>query len=173
MHTFAKSAPDVSHLFSAEKNANNAKKSDFSCTGSEFLTIAPVLQRYFDRVVKARGELMPYVLSFLAVLEVVILLTAVRSGEVTAEQLTAAILKHLQLYVLAYGRDMVRPKHHYALHLGPQLLWFGFLLATFIHERKHRLVTRYGKDRKNLKNFEAGSIEEICCHQLFEMSTLR
>lgn len=168
-HVFPKSAPGVKHLFSDAANTNNAKKGSFSCTGSEFITIAPVLHRYFDRVVRARGQLMPYVLSFLAVLEVVILLTAVRSGCVTADELTAAIIHHLELYVAAYGPDCTRPKHHYALHLGPLLRFFKFLLATFTHERKHRLIMRYGKDRKNLRSFEAGTIEEICCHQIFEM----
>lgn len=169
MHTFPKSAPGIAHCFTDEHNSTNSKKGSFTSTGSEFLTIAPVLHRYFDRVVRARGQLMPYVLSFIAVLEVVILLNAVRSGCVSAPELAAAVQNHLLLYVAAYGDNMTRPKHHYSQHLGPQLLLCGFLLATFVHERKHRLVTRYGRDRKNLMSFEAGSIEEICCHQIFEM----
>ena len=41
---------------------------------------------------------------------------------------------------------------------------------TFTHERKHRLVTRYTRDRRNLKNWDSGAIEEITCHQLWELS---
>ncbi len=54
--TFPKSCPNVAHLFTAEKNANNYKTGKLSCTGSEFLTMVPVIHRCFDNVVKARGE---------------------------------------------------------------------------------------------------------------------
>jgi len=46
---------------------------------------------------------------------------------------------------------------------------FGFLLATFTHERKHRLVTRYTRDRKNLSTWDLGAIEDITCHQMWEL----
>jgi hypothetical protein len=128
------------------------------------------IYRYFDRIVSRRGELMPYVRSFMAVLTVVMLLTSLKTGTVSGEELSTAITLHLQLYKLAYGDEAFRPKHHYSLHLGPMLLKFKCLLATFTQERKHRLVTRYGRDRKNLKNFEAGAIEEITCHQVWELS---
>ena len=62
----------------------------------------------------------------------------------------------------------MRPKHHYALHLPDMLRRFGFLLSTFTQERKHRIVKRYTKDRKNLKNWDLGVIEDITCHQIWE-----
>ena len=46
----------------------------------------------------------------------------------------------------------------------------GLPLMTFTHERKHRLVTRYMRDRNNLRSWDAGAIEEITCHSLFELS---
>ena len=45
---------------------------------------------------------------------------------------------------------------------------FGFLLSTFTHERKHRVVKRYTRDRRNLKSWNLGAIEDITCHQLWE-----
>ena len=42
-----------------------------------------------------------------------------------------------------YGRDKMRPKHHYAAHLPEQYRRFGFLVSCLTHERKHRLVKRY------------------------------
>lgn len=168
--TYPKSAPSLAHLFTPAANANNARKGSFSCTGSEFLTLAPVLHRYFDRVVSARGECMKYVRSMVAVLQVVVLLTAVRSSTVSASELSNAILAHLLAYKAAYGDAAFRPKHHYALHLGPQLQKFGFLLATFVHERKHRLITRYTRDRKNLSSWTKGAIEEITAHQVWQVN---
>ena len=46
---------------------------------------------------------------------------------------------------------------------------FGYLLASFVHERKHRLVNRYGRDRRNAKAFDGGMIEDITCHKLWEL----
>jgi hypothetical protein len=168
--TFPKSAPGVGHLFADEKNKNNYSKKSFTCTGSEFLTLAPIMHRYFERVVKPRGEQLDKVNSMLAVLSVVMLLTSLKTGTVTAEHLNTAIVTHLALFLVAWGEQYVRPKHHYSIHLGPMLKWFGFLLATFTHERKHRLVTRYCRDRKNLANWDMSAIEEITCHQVWQLS---
>ena len=56
------------------------------------------------------------------------------------------------------------------LHLPDMLSRFGTLLSTFTHERKHRLVIRYSKDRHSLVNWELGALEEITCHQIWEMT---
>ena len=166
---FPKNAPALGHLFTKAANANNAKNGTFSCTGSEFLTLAPVLLRYFKKVVLPRGQFLDHVKSMIAALEVIIMLQAVKTGTVQPTALHKKIKEHLDLYKKCYGAVKMRPKHHYALHLPGQLALHGFLLATFTHERKHRLVTRYTRDRKNLRNWDAGSIEEITCHQLWEL----
>ena len=105
----------------------------------------------------------------LACLPVVLLLMAVRTGEVSAPELFEAVSLHLRLYQACYGDSCMRPKHHYALHLPDMLRRFGFLLATFTHERKHRLVMRYTRDRSNLKSWDLGAIEDITCHQVWEL----
>ncbi len=76
----------------------------------------------------------------IAVLQVVVLLLDLQAGTVSAGALTTVIKNHLGLYEIAYGDSAVRPKHHFALHLGPMLRRFPFLLSTFVHERKHRVV---------------------------------
>ena len=111
----------------------------------------------------------PHVDSMIAVLVVVMLLQSCRTGQVTADELMSAIVAHLVLCMAAYGPEFFRPKHHYALHLPDMLRRFGCLLSTFVQERKHRLVTRYGRDRRSRKSFETGVIEDITCHQLWEL----
>ena len=167
--SFPKAMPTVSRLFNPSANVNNARKGSFTCTGSEFMTLTPVLHRYFDRVVRARGQLTAHVESMLACLSVVMLLMAVRTGEVSASELFEAVSLHLRLYQACYGDICMRPKHHYALHLPDMLRRFGFLLATFTHERKHRLVMRYTRGRSNLKSWDLGAIEDITCHQVWEL----
>ena len=156
------------HLFSADSNRNNYKKGSFTCTATEFLALTPVLHRYFTRVVAQRGQRMSFVQSMLAVLTVVMMLQSVKTGTITSDMLFVAIVAHLTLYKDAYGENEMRPKHHYALHLPEMLYTFGFLLSTFTHERKHRIVKRYTRGRQNLKNWALGAIEEITCHQIWE-----
>ena len=165
-----KSAPLLDHLFTAAANKNNFKNGSCSCTGSEFLTLAPILSRYLRNVVLPRNEHVQNVESMLAVPDVLELIQAVKTGTVHHKELKAAFVKHLQLYKACYGADAFRPKHHYALHFAIMLHKHGLLLMTFTHERKHRLVTRYTRDRKNLRSWDAGAIEEITCHSLFELS---
>ena len=166
--TFPKATPKLDHLFRPAANLNNSRKGTFACTGSEFLTLAPVLKRYVGNVIIPRGQFVAHAESMLAVLKVVELLQALKTGTVDHGDLHEAIVEHLRLYKSCYGSKKMRPKHHYALHLPDMLRRHGFLLMTFTHERKHRLVTRYTRDRKNLRNWDSGAIEEITCHQIWE-----
>ena len=160
----------MTNMFSDKANENNLKKGSCSCTGSEFLTITPVLHRWFSNVVRPREqEFAPYVESMVAALNVIMLLQACRTGQVSADELRTAIFTHLVLCMAAHGPDFFRPKHHYAMHLPEMLARFGYLLSTFVQERKHRLVTRYARDRRTLQSFETGVIEDITCHQLWEL----
>ena len=43
------------------------------------------------------------------------------------------------------------------------------MLSTFLQERKHRVVKKYTRDRRNLTNWDLGAIEEVTCHQLWEL----
>ena len=157
-------------LFSEAPARNNLRKGTFTASASEFLTLLPILLRYLLAVCLKRGECMPQVESMIAVLLVVELLLAVRTGAVDPDQLYTAILKHLNLFKAAYGTGPCRPKHHYVIHLSACLRRFRTLLHTLVQERKHRLVLRYGRDRDSLKNWELGALEEITCHQVWEMS---
>ena len=158
----------IDRLFSDTASHNNLKKGAFGSTASEFLTIAPVLLVYFVRVCSQRHasnpDLLKYVLSMIAVLEIVLLCNAIKFGSTTSGELHAAITAHFQLFVDAYGRGKAKPKHHYGLHLGRMLAWFGVLVGTLTHERKHRVIKRNTRNRDNLRNWNLGSV-----HQLFEL----
>ena len=168
--TLPKSAPDIMCLFTDSAITNNNKNGKFSCSGSQCITLVPILHRYLKLVVLPRGEHVAHVKSMLAVLDVIMLLMSLKTGTVSAGELGEAIMNHLIQFKAVYGDNKVRPKHHYSTHLPDMLDLFGFLLATFTHERKHRLITRYCRDRKNLSNWDCSAIEEITCHQIWELA---
>jgi hypothetical protein len=49
-------------------------------------------------------------------------------------------------------------------------LYIRYLLSTLTHERKHRAAKRYSRGRVNLQNFELNVLEEMTCHNLWELS---
>lgn len=161
----------VNQLFSVSANKNNVRRGTFSSGASEFLSLAPILKRYFKHVVLPKGEMQPHVKSFLAVLDVVDILQACKKGTESKDGLANAIKKHLDLFVLAWGRSSMRPKYHYVLHLPNQLELHGLLLTTFVHERKHKVVKRYCSNRVNLKSWERGTMEECTVHFMHEMAS--
>ena len=167
--TLPKASPTIVRLFSESANKNNLRKASFTCSGSEFLTLAPIALRYFERVVVPRNQCQKSVASLVAVLQVVSVLINLKTCKVSSETLTRTITHHLALFKEAYGDGAVRFKHHCALHLGPMLGRFPFLMSTFVHERKHRVVKKYTRDRRNLQSWDLGAIEEVTCHQLWEL----
>jgi hypothetical protein len=162
--------PAVLQLLTPIPARNNVKKGSFTASASEVLTLVPILLRYLMCVCMARGECMAHVNSLIAVLLVVELLQAVRTGAINPTQLRDAIEKHLNLFKDAYGTEFCRPKHHYVLHLPDILYRFGVLLHTLVQERRHRLVLRYGRDRDTLLNWDLGCLEEVTCHHIWELS---
>jgi hypothetical protein len=159
----------VTHLFTEAKARSHYNAHSFSSTGSEMVTMVPVLVRYFQHVVLPRGRLTRHVESCLACLNVVVLLLATRLCVVAPDELRDAILLHLTLFLEVYHADHVRPKHHYAMHLPSMLARFGVLLTTFVNERKHRIVKQYSRDRCNLQSWELGAFEDVTVHQLWEL----
>ena len=92
-----------------------------------------------------------------------------KCNKTSPDKLAEAIKKHFDLFVEAYGKEKIRPKNHYLLHLPDMLAEFGTLIMTFVHERKHRAVKRYTQYRCNLRSWSASVIEEISCHNAWEL----
>ena len=107
------------------------------CSASEQLALAPVLRRFLEAMCRTTGE-MAAVRSAILLCDVVELLLATRTDSTTPAALEAAILRHSEAHLAAYGADVWKPKMHYALHLGPMWQKFGCLLACFALERKHK-----------------------------------
>jgi len=107
----------------------------------------------------------------LAVLEVVSLLQSCKvENEVSPDELEAAIKKHLDCFISAYGEAEIRPKHHYSMHLPDMLRRFGVLVSTFTHERKHRAVKRYSRVRTSSQSFDVAVLEDVTAHNIWELT---
>ena len=161
-------------MFDAAHASRFLATGDFASTASEFLSLAPLMNRFLKRVVTlqvAGTHLEEHVACMTAVLDVLDILQACKiKGAVCPNALQIAIKGHLVLYKRVYGESSMRVKHHYALHLAVIFRRWEFLIGTFTHERKHRAVKRYGRGRTNLSKYETSVLEEVTCHNMWELS---
>ena len=171
--TLPKSRGNLLYLFDKDHTDRFLRTGDFSCSSSEFLSLAPIICRFLKRVVKPHVIGMPEeknVDCMIAVLDVIKVLQLCKvKGRISPATLAQAIKKHLDMFLETYGEDLVRPKHHYALHLPRQLCLVGFLFSTLTHERKHRAFKRYAQGRTTLQSFEVGVSREVICHNIWEL----
>ena len=133
-------------------------------SASEGLGCFLVLQAFLSVVVwgNASHRVKAACCSYYALCTVLVLLTMSARGTVTPDQLMDAMLNHLKLHKAAYGTSKWKPKMHWCLHLPRQLLLRTFLVACFTHERKHKEVKRYMKDRNNPNlSFEKGVLQDV------------
>ena len=143
------------------------EEGNLKCSASDILSLYPVIALYVQQILRPLGRFKDQVDSFLALCDVLDILWSLNRGiHVAADILEAAIVNHFTLYQNAYGDLEWVWKHHGCLHLAQFLRKFGYLLALFTQERRHRIIKRFLHGRKNLKSFERGVIEEITCEHL-------
>ena len=76
-------------------------------------------------------------------IDVMGLLAEVNTGCISPAMLADAMAKHYAAHVVAYGYTIFVPKHHFMLHIPKQLARFKFLVARWVHERKHTIIKRW------------------------------
>ena len=96
-----------------------------------------------------------------------------RGGSVEASELHETIKKYLDQFLQTYdAEEHWMPKHHCALHLAEFLKRHKCLLSCWVHERKHRLVKRFGNNVLNFtQGFEKSILQDIIHVQLRELET--
>ena len=125
---------------------------------ADVLLVLPLVRQLVETVVAPTGRIALELASFRAMHNCVLMLQGMKfSGSVTEDgcrRLQAAQRNHLAAFILAYGAQEVKPKHHFALHLPAQLLRDRQVLDCFALERKHRCTKMHATECDKLSNFE-------------------
>lgn len=104
--------------------------------------------------------------SFAAACHVLDVITVAKQGLVApraaAQQLDTAVSEFLRLHKAAYGTQYIKPKHHWLLDVGPQLLRDGAVLDAFVIERTHLLVKGVAEHVKNTSRYEMSVLSGVC-----------
>ena len=137
-------------------------------SASEALSIAPIVLKFVMLAVTP-DTLTEEVLAMTLMCELLLLISVVHTGLVTWKTLHASILAALTAFTAAYGRDKWKPKMHYILHLADQLRRHKLLIATYVHERKHRKIKAAANLRHQSVSRELGILEDVTQDQLFDL----
>ena len=156
-------------LRAAEKEF--AFSSTFKGMASDVFAVVPLLHHFGETVLRvAMGDGMAKELdSFAAMAQVCYMLQDLKRHKVNAQLCEAFTVKqqqHLRLFIEAYGTDHVKPKHHFAMHLGEQMINHGCVVDAFALERKHQVFKMIATKTENTRCFERSVISRVLFNQL-------
>ena len=116
----------------------------FRGDGDQCRALLFLVHYYVQRLLIDTGHGSAKTMSYVALIEVAreIWALSARVERVTSVSDVMALAqkqaRHQERFVLAYGPDFVRPKHHHRLHLPSDVLKLGFVPNCSGMERKHR-----------------------------------
>jgi len=138
----------------------------FKAGASEILSLYPVLRHIIEVVVQPRGILQNEIKSILALFRVLDGFAAVAHKRVRFDHLQTAISDHMKRFAEAYPDQLMKPKHHFGLHVPEQVKTRGRLWSCFVLERKHKELKRYATNTTLLKSMEESVTKDILNAQL-------
>ena len=102
----------------------------FKCGASEGLSLYPLFAIFLVVYVVSTGVCEEQMASYMALADVLDLLSSCRLSLVDPVELQQAIQAHLVLFTKAYDHLGVKPKTHFSIHLAEQLMRFGTLIGS-------------------------------------------
>ena len=166
--TWPRSMKEPRHAFGRKRVDFDADH--YKCDAAEGLRIYNLVA-IFLRTMVPPGVCALQVASFLALCKVLDALVNIKYGLTDHDYLHACVMAHLIAFQAAYGVVGWLPKHHLATHLARQLRGFGLLLNLLTHERKHKVIKRWSKDRFGKQGFEQGLMEELALEHIHAMQS--
>ena len=159
--------PSVRDHLSAARLKAHIKAKQFKCPASDGLSLLGVMC-YFIQVVAMRipGVDKCACDALTALSDLVDALAAVPLGVVTPDYLRERIRSLLAICDTAKWKPYFIPKFHWLIHLSHALQRWNVLPTCWVHERKHRMVKRYGEDIFNTKTYSFSVLSETISHQL-------
>ena len=99
-------------------------------------------------------------------MDVVDALVCTRMHLTTPDDLRNRVDALLKACVEAGWSESMIPKFHWMIHYAFHLARFDCLPTCWVHERKHKVIKRYGTDIENLSTYSRSVISEATSHQL-------
>ena len=156
----AEKAGQAHSIFDPTRRSGNVKAESFRCQASEALGVYMIVACFLRRVCLPAGRCVDACAAYLSLANLVHCITAIPRGQVTPGTLRFYVHQFLALYVVAFD-VYIPPKFHWLLHLAREYQRFGTLQSCLCHERKHKIMRRYGNNIMNTSTFEFSMISEV------------
>ena len=165
--------PCNADYFSKSRVKSNEKALQFKCTASHGLSLLPVLC-LFIRGLRTRVATLNTIVcdAVDALHDLVEALVAVPLGLITADDLRSRVAHFLQVVEAAGWQLRLVPKFHWLIHLAAALARWGVIPTCWVHERKHRMVKRYGEDVRNTAAYSRSLLSETISQQLVDVEAM-
>ena len=149
--------------FDPSRREGNRKAGHFKCQASDMLSLYPVLAVYTTKLILPHAGCDAEALTFIALCDLMDLLTSVARGVVTPSALCRKVERFLDLFSDTFGVTSMHTKYHWLLHYALHLERYGTLVSCFVHERKHKTIKRFAQDILNTDTFEQSLLSEATC----------
>ena len=160
--------PRKAQLFSDVRIKFHKSAETVKMGASEGRCILPILALFADRV----GRRLGYQFAadaLCALCDLVDALAASALGVVSPAEMRKTVAAMAIAIEGAGWKSELIPKFHWAIHYPDELERFGVNLSCWVHERKHKLVKRYGQDQSNMTAYSKAVLTESVAHQLHDM----
>lgn len=163
---------NMGKLFCASRETASLAARTFKAGASELLSVYPLVRYFVEVVIAPSALLLKERASFLALCEVIDIVQTAKFTSATHQlsaRMKAAVARSLQLHVDAYGKEFVRPKHHFLMHIWEQPAEDTVLLDSFVHERKHQAVKAKASLIRTTQNYERSVLQSALYVMLGQM----
>jgi len=119
--------------------------SSYKGSASNLMAFVPLFHYFLTRVLACRlriGDLQKELACFSKLREVLMELRHLQNADCdgpAVDKFQSLQVEHQELLVLAYGKEVVKPKHHCRFHQAVQMKRTGWHVDAFATEKKHRM----------------------------------
>ena len=130
----------------------------FKADPSQLLTLLGLVRHFFETRAGHHAAVARERASFDAACAVIDVEMDAKRGKVenyvSAGLLRAALSRHMELHIAAYGRGHLKPKHHWLYDVAEQWLRDDLVLDAFVVERLHLRVKSVADNVENTSDYE-------------------
>ncbi len=149
-------------LFDAKAVAGYKKAACLKCSASEMLAVAKPLQYYVEAICLPQEVCLLECKCLLAWVDVLDFVSSIYTmPNPSAQELQTLVETALSCTMDAGFEDVVRPKHHWCLHMASCLSTLKCLPSCWAMERKHKVVRKYGNNIMNTIQYEKSLLSEV------------
>jgi hypothetical protein len=152
-------AKQLYRVFDLHRQKSSADAERIKGSMSELLAVFGMLRHFVElKLSAAAGSRSALAASFLALCKYIDTLLQAKRGaldiDTAAVNLATQLEEHGRLHVLAYGTQLLKPKHHWMLHIPQQLRRDRMVIDSFVLERLHLRIKRVAQNILNTSNYE-------------------